>query len=256
MSRMTQKRRCWTAVAVCALLASGARVPSLLGPALSRSSDPFAGAAGAPALHASFATATEVTTRGDEDNDLADAPDDGGEPRTFTSDPIYTAIHSDPLAIRARGGMLTSGSGIRAIGNAQPHAADGGHGLAGAPRDAVNPVMYADARWGGGAVGPLAGDATGGNSSDPHRTPAGGRHDGAGPFLPDIPPPVITITDPGEFPSAVGIPPPDDTGPIGVVGIPPPPALHAVPLPAPLALGLSGLALAAASARKRFGLRK
>src|SRR5438477_10908787 len=75
MSRMTQKRRCWTAVAVFALLASGARVPTLLGPALSRSRDPFAGAA-APALHASFGAATEVTARGDGDDPRADASDD------------------------------------------------------------------------------------------------------------------------------------------------------------------------------------
>jgi hypothetical protein len=266
---MTQKRRCWTAVAVFALLAGGARVPTLPGPALSRSADPFAGAGGggggaAPALHASFATATEVTARGGGDDERADGSDDGtdrGDARTFTSDAIYTAIHTDPLAIHARGGLIISDSHIRSMDDANPHPAEGSRGFAGAPRGAANPVMIADAHWGGGTVGPLAADVTGPDSTDPRRNPAGGRHpgdhDGSGAILPDVPPPVITLPYPGDSPSAVGMPPSYETGPIGVgigVGAPPPPALHAVPLPAPLALGLSGLALAAASVRKRLGL--
>src|SRR3954453_10083959 len=137
---MTQKRRCWTAVAICALLASGARVPTLLGPAASRPRDPFAGHA-PPAIHASFATATEVTARGKGDDQPGDPSDDraddGNDPRTFTADPIYAAIHNDPLAVPARGGLLISGGKFRPIGNPNPRAAEGGRGLAGAPRGAA-----------------------------------------------------------------------------------------------------------------------
>src|SRR6476469_9686725 len=124
MSRMSQKRRCWTAAAICAILASGARVPALLGPVSPRTHDPFANAAAIPALHASIAVATEVTAAGDDDGRAA-GPDESGEsggPRPFTAGAIYAAISADPLAVLAHVGLLTAAGEPRAIGNPNGHA--------------------------------------------------------------------------------------------------------------------------------------
>jgi hypothetical protein len=261
MSRMSQKRRCWTAAAICAILASGVRVPALLGPAMSRSHDPFADATAMPALHASFAVATEVTARGYEEerqNAQDDPPNDGG-PQPFTADAIYAAVKGDPLAVRAHRGVLSNAGEFRSIGNSNATAAGDERTFAGAQHGAANPEIYAGAGWGSGPIGPLAADTTNGDSSDPRRAVAGGRHsdnrDGTGAWVPDGPPPVTILPDPDGMPAAIGLPEVGAGFP-GPLGAPPPPAIHAVPLPAPLGLGLCGLALAAASARKRLGLRR
>lgn len=257
---MSQKRRCWTAAAICAILASGARVPALLGPKASpRAHDPFANAAAVPALHASFAVATEVTARGDEDGreEVQDEPADAGGPRPFTMDAIYAAVKADPLAVRAHGGVLIGTGESRSIGNPNGKAPTGDRAPDGAPHGGVNPELLAAASWGGGSIGPLAADSTTSDSSDPRRASTGGRHradcEVSDPSVPVGPPPIIIPAGPNGFPAPIGVPAGGGGFP-GAIGAPPPPAIHAVPLPAPLALGVSGLAFAAAAARKRLGL--
>jgi hypothetical protein len=261
MSRMSQKRRCWTAAAICAILASGVRVPALLGPGLSRPRDPFADATAMPALHANFAAATEVSTRSNEE-ERQDGPDDPASaagPRPFTADAIYAAIKGDPLAVRAHGGVLSNAGEFRSVGDPNAKAAGGERALEGSPRGAANPEIDAGAGWGSGSIGPLAADTTSGDSSDARRVVGGGRHsgdhDGTGAFVPGGPLPITVPVGSDGFPIPVGLPS-GGVGFPGPLGAPPSPAIRAVPLPAPLGLGLYGLVLVAASVQKRLGLRK